>query len=217
MLTSGSSTVTLSNTSGVAVGYQVTGTGIPSGTTVSQINTGQSQLTLSQSATTSGSASLVFAPVIAPPQVVALIQPPGGVVTPSLSSAQGPLTVLPGSSGFTSSGVYDYLASTTDSSGKPLQALGLSFYGHGLAAGGMLNFSLSVANQSSPPQLVSQTPGVAIALDPPTSSTSNSGGGVSAVAETPEPLSLLLWSVLAGAGLFRVRALRRSNQVAAGW
>jgi len=211
-LTNGSPTVTLPSTTGVAVGYGVSGTGIPSGTTVSQINSGSTQLTLSQSATTSGSESLVFSPAIAPPQVVALIEPAGGVVTPSVSSAQGPLTILSGSKGFTSSGVYDYLASKTDSSGQPLQALGLSFYGQGLAGGGIVNFSLNVANQSSPPQLVSQTAGVTIALNnPPASASSSSGSSVSA-AEIPEPLSLLLWSVLAGAGLLRARALRRSKQ-----
>jgi len=71
---------------------------------------------------------------------------------------------------------------------------------------------LNVANQSSPPQLVSQTAGVTIALNnPPASASSSSGSSVSA-AEIPEPLSLLLWSVLAGAGLLRARALRRSKQ-----
>ena len=165
-LTDGSSTVTLPSTSGLAVGYDVTGTGIPAGTTISQISSTGTQVTSSQSATSGGSASLVFAPTIAPPPVVALIQPAGGVVTPAASSTQGPLTILSGSHGFNSSGVYDFLASTKDSNGNPLQALGLSFFGQGLAAGGILNFSLNVANQSTPPQLVSQTPGVSITLDP---------------------------------------------------
>jgi hypothetical protein len=157
-LTNGSSTVTLPSTSGLAVGYDVTGTGIPAGTTINQISSSGSQITLSQSATASGSESLVFAPTIAPPQIVALVQPAGGVVTPPSSSTQGPLTILSGSQGFNSSGVFDFLASTKDSNGNPLQALGLSFFGQGLAAGGILNFSLNVANQSTPPQLVSQTP-----------------------------------------------------------
>ena len=104
--------------------------------------------TLSQNATISGPESLVFTPTIAPPQVVALIEPAGGVVTPPSSSALGPLTILAGSQGFNTSGVYDYLASTKDSNGNPLQALGLSFYGQGLASlanGGILKFSLNVA------------------------------------------------------------------------
>jgi hypothetical protein len=156
------------------------------------------------------------------PQVVALIDPAGGVVTPAATSTQGPLTIMPGSSGFSSSGVFDYLLSTTDQNGNPLQALGLSFYGQGLAAGGVLNFSLNVTNASNPPQLVSQTSGVSIALD----STSSSGGATSSSSSssssttssitTPEPLSLLLWTTLTGAGLLRARAMRRSHRVARG-
>ncbi len=222
-LSSGSPTVSLPGSSGVAVGYEVTGTGIPTGTTVSQINA-NSTLTLSQSATVSGSESLVYTPPISP-QVVALIEPSGnltvatgGIVTPPTSATQGPLTILANSAGFKSTGVYDFLATTKDSNGQPLQALGLSFYGQGLAANGILNFSLNVANQSSPPQLVSQTKGVTIALSPATSSTSTSSqsSGGATTSEVPEPLSLLLWSVIAGAGLLRASVMRRSNRVALG-
>jgi hypothetical protein len=214
-ITSGSTTVSVPSTSGVGVGYVVSGTGIPTGTTISQIGSGGSQVSLSQSATMTGPESLVFTPNIAP-QVVALIEPAGGVVTPVSSSAVGPLTILSGSQGFTASGVYDYLASTKDTNGKPLQALGLSFYGQGLANGGILNFSLNVTNQSTPPQLVSQTPGVSIALQSPDSSSSNTNTGtgtLTTAAETPEPLSVLVWSALAGAGLLRARALRKSRLV----
>jgi len=109
--------------------------------------------------------------------------------------------------------VYDFLATKSDATGQPVQALGLSFYGQGLAAGGILNFSLNVANQSSPPQLVSQTAGVSIALTPTASPPTSSDNGVPA-AQTPEPLSILLWSALASAGLVRARALRRSNAIA---
>ena len=94
-----------------------------------------------------------------------LIEPAGGVVTPAATSTQGPLTIMAGSTGLTSSGVFDYLFSTTDQNGKPLQALGLSFFGQGLEAGGVLNFSLNVTNANNPPLLVSQTSGVSIALD----------------------------------------------------
>jgi hypothetical protein len=77
-----------------------------------------------------------------------------------------------------------------------------------------LQFSLNVANQSSPPQLVSQTPGVSIALD--SSTTPNGGGGTGPTGtvpeSVPEPLSLLLWSALAGVGLIRGEALRRGRQ-----
>ena len=215
-VSSGSATVSVPSTTGVAVGYQVTGPGIPSGTTVAGIGSGGSQVTLSQSATASGAESLTFTPTIAPPQVVALVDPAGGVVTPASSSALGPLTILAGSQGFNASGVYDYLASSKDQNGNPLQALGLSFYGQGLASlanGGILQFSLDVANQNSPPQLDSQTPGVSITLQPSTSSSGSSGGGTPiTAADTPEPLSVLVWSALAGAGLLRVRSLRKSRQ-----
>ena len=77
-LSTGSTTVSVPSTTGVGVGYQVAGTGIPTGTTVTAI--GSSGVTLSQNATASGGESLTFTPVIAPPQVVALISPAGGVV-----------------------------------------------------------------------------------------------------------------------------------------
>jgi hypothetical protein len=215
-LNSGSTTVQVPSTSGLSVGYGVSGTGIASGTTISQINTNLSQVTLSQNATASGSESLVFTPTLAPPQVVALVQPAGGVVTPASTSTQGPLTILANSSGFSASGVYDYLASTKDSNGNPLQAIGLSFYGQGLAAGGVLNFSLNVANASDPPQLVSQTAGVSISLDKTSSSSSSSSTSSQTStsvsdAQVPEPLSLLMWTALAGAGLLRARAIRRTH------
>jgi hypothetical protein len=224
-LSSGSATVSVPSTTGLGVGYQVTGSGIPSGTTVTQLGSAGTQVTLSQNATASGAESLTFTPTIAPPQVVALINPAGGVITPSSSSALGPLTILSGSQGFYANGVYDYLAKTTDANGNPLQALGLSFYGQGLASlanGGILKFSLDVANQNSPPQLVSQTPGVSIALQPSESSSgstgstgtdTNSGGNTQVTTESiPEPLSVLVWSALAAAGLLRSRVLRKPRQ-----
>jgi len=220
-LTSGSATAQVTSATGLGVGYQVSGTGVASGTTVSQISSNGLQVTLSQPATVSGSESLSFTPTIAPPQVVALIDPAGGVVTPPSSSALGPLSILAGSQGFNASGVYDYLANTKDANGNALQAFGLSFYGQGLASlanGGMLKFSLDVANQNAPPQLVSQTPGVSITLQPADSSTgtggtnTGTGGGQSSPSETPEPLSVLVWSALAGAGLLRSRILRKPRQ-----
>jgi hypothetical protein len=220
-LTSGSATAQVPSATGLGVGYQVSGTGVPSGTTVSQISSDGSQVTLSQNATVSSAESLVFTPTIAPPQVVALIEPAGGVVTPPTSAALGPLSILAGSQGFNASGVYDYLASTKDANGNPLQAFGLSFYGQGLASlanGGMLNFSLDVANQNAPPQLVSQTPGVSITLQPADSSagtggtSTGTGGGQVTSNEIPEPLSVLVWSALAGAGLLRSRVLRKPRR-----
>ena len=112
------------------------------------------------------------------PQVEALILPPGGVVPPKSSNGtpESPLTILPDSSGFDPSQLVVALKNTTSSTGQPEQMFGLVFYGQGLAAGGVLNFSLSTASAlNTPPVLVSQTPGVSITLDSPSSSTSGSG------------------------------------------
>jgi subtilisin-like proprotein convertase family protein len=75
-LTSGSATVTgLSSTTGLAVGEQVTGTGIPSGTKIASINGATGMLTLSQNATAGGSQSLTAT------GLVAQAPPPGQTVT----------------------------------------------------------------------------------------------------------------------------------------
>jgi hypothetical protein len=157
------------------------------------------------------------------PQVEALILPPGGIVPPKASDGtpESPLTILPDSSGFDPSQLVVALKNTTSSTGQPEQMFGLVFYGQGLAAGGVLNFSLTTASAlTTPPVLVSQTPGVSIALDSPSSSTPGSGSsppadaGGSGPSKVPEPLSLLIWLALACAGLVRVRTQRRSQRVA---
>jgi hypothetical protein len=214
-LATGSPTVTLPSTSGLSAGYQVSGTGIPSGTTVTQVNPAQSQVTLSQSSSTSGSQSLVFTPNVAPPQIVAQIIPPGGVYTPPTTSTVGPLTVQSDSKGFTANQLYDSLATTTDANGKPEQLLGLSFYGQGLqakSAGGLLHFTLAVTNPASPPELRSLTSGVTITLDPSSSGASSvpPASGPITNAQVPEPVSVLLWALMVGAGIVQVTSMRRS-------
>jgi len=57
--TSGQATVTLSNTTGITQGQQVTGVGIPAGTTVSSV-TPNTSITLSANATVTGTTTLVF-------------------------------------------------------------------------------------------------------------------------------------------------------------
>jgi hypothetical protein len=225
-VTSGSTAVTVANTNELAVGDPVTGAGIPSGTTITQINSNGTGFTLSQAATTSGSPSLSFTSVPSP-QIAAIIQPAGGVVTPATTSTQGPLTILSGSHGFSTSGVWDYLASgTNQNTGQSIQGLGLSFYGQGLAAGGVLNFSLNVTNADDPPQILSQTPGVTISLESNSSSSSSSSSSSTSssssssssststvsVDSVPEPVSVLLWMSLAVAGLLRVRAMRQMSR-----
>jgi hypothetical protein len=226
-LTNGSTSVTVPSTSGVAVGYLVSGTGIPNGTMVSGIGSGGSQITLSQDATVSNTESLLFSPNIAPPQIVAAIDPVGSVPAPAATATEGPLTILAGSQGFTQGGVYDFLNTPKDANGNLLQpiALGLSFYTTpsgpgGLAAasnGGVVNFSLDVANPNSPPQLVTNLSGVSITLQPAASTTGSGGttdtgtggGGQITTENVPEPLSVLVWGALAGAGLMRRRASQK--------
>jgi len=156
------------------------------------------------------------------PQVEALVVPPGGVVPPTSSTGaqQSPLTILSGSSGFDASQLVVALKDTTSSTGVAEQMFGLVFFGQGLAAGGVLNFSLTTESSlSTPPVLESLTPGVSITLDSASSSTSGSGSSATPDVggggpRVPEPLSLLIWSALACAGLLRVRAQRRSQRVA---
>lgn len=140
------------------------------------------------------------------PQVVASIDPTNSVV-PTQNGSVGPLTVLPGSSGFDSNGLVDSLS--TDHT-----KLGLIFFNSGISSGGVLNFALSVDKtvSSTPPVITSLTPGVSIALEktaPSTTPTTPVTTSPSPV-NTPEPLSVLVWSALAGLGLIRVRRLRHA-------
>ncbi len=106
------------------------------------------------------------------------------------------------------------------------QALGLSFYGQGLAAGNSLTFSLPFAQSvvgngpTTIPQftVIDPTTGQPVStisikydgLAPVTTTTTPAGGGgtETEAGGTPEPLSLLIWSVLAGVGLWRARGRR---------
>jgi hypothetical protein len=144
------------------------------------------------------------------PQVVAQITPLGSVVPPTLPNGDegSPLTILPDSHGFDQANL---VVGLKDNTSPPQQLLGLAFDGSGLAAGGLLHFSLSIDKSlTTPPALESLTPGVTIVSDPTTPTNPPTGGGPTEV-NTPEPLSVLLWSLLAGLGLVRARAVRRSR------
>jgi hypothetical protein len=154
------------------------------------------------------------------PQFTAVVAPVG-VVPPPSGSATGPLTILPGSSGFDTQNLSVYLGNFPSGANSTItqQALGLSFYGQGLAAGGVLNFALTINKSlaNNPPQLESQTSGITIKLEKvedSSPSTSTTNGGATPAAgnggNVPEPLSLLLWSALAGAGLSRAAWARRA-------
>lgn len=156
---------------------------------------------------------------ISGPQIEALIIPPGGVVPPTSSTGAelSPLTVLPGSTGFDPAQLVVALKNATSSTGQPEQMFGLVFFGQGFAAGGKLNFSLSIDKSlaSNPPLLEVLTPGISIAPVTQAGSTTTPsqpppstppGGQANAI---PEPLSLAVWSTAALAMLIRARAARR--------
>lgn len=122
----------------------------------------------------------------------------------------------------------------TTLNGSPVQALGLTFYGKGLGAGDSLTFSLPFSSaivNGNPPQIPQFTVVDPTTLQPissiqikyigkdsssgSSSSTSsgtgsgngngNGNGSTGTVAFAPEPLSILLWSGLAGLGVWRTR------------
>ena len=159
------------------------------------------------------------------PQVIAKIVPPGTVVPPKLADGTdgSPLTILKTSTGFDQNQLIVALKDNVTNAGgsTPEQLFGLSFFGSGFSKAGQLDFSLNLGKSvTTPPTLESMTPGVSIAalqtavpittttpsaptkpVTPPSTVTS---------AQVPEPMSVILWSAIAGAGLLRARAFRRS-------
>jgi len=155
------------------------------------------------------------------PQVVAEVVPPGTVVPPTEAdgTAGSPLTILNTSSGFDQSQLIVALKDGTDSSGQTQQLFGLSFFGNGFSKNGQLDFSLNLGSSvTTPPVLESLTPGVSIVALPTESDQSTapvSGTRGHDGATVPEPMSVVLWSTVAGLGLFRARVLRRRGRGAA--
>src|SRR5262245_49726050 len=154
------------------------------------------------------------------PQVVAMVLPTGSVIPPKLDDGTegSPLTILPDSHGFDANHLVVALKDATSSTGQPEQLFGLVFFGQGLQPDGLLHFSLSIdkALASNPPVLQSLTPGISIVPDTIPSSngngteTSGNGTDVPASNNVPEPISLLLWSTVAGGVVARSRLRRRA-------
>lgn len=147
------------------------------------------------------------------PQVVALISPAGAVVPPTnADGTQGsPLTILPTSTGFDTSQLVVALKNGTTPGGQAQQELGIDFFGTGLKAGGVLDFTLSVdtAVTSAPPLLSALTPGITITEQPTSSTTSGIGGNSSSGASSvPEPVGIVIWSTVL-VGLVARRRLRQ--------
>ncbi len=154
-------------------------------------------------------------------QVIANVSPPG-LINEDTTSPTGPVTILPGSQGFNKNGLVVSVGNGTipagsPDAGNPYQLLLLTFEKGGFAPGGVLNFTLDLTNpNATPPQL--QLPPSSAGLQlvqlngtppPPTSV----GNNVPPVTNSPEPLSLVLWSALAGGGLIRARRIRKASLI----
>ncbi len=209
---------------------------MPSRADSSTSNSGTSTVTLdytltaSQAITPAGATAPAQGSSGAPtPQVLAL-DTPISIVTPSSTNSTGPLQIVSDSSGYYYNKPSQLLVGVgnTTLNGSAVQALGLTFYGQGLSAGSSLTFSLtfnkSIVNGNPP-----QTPQFTV-VDPTTlkpistyqikydgvaasgggTTTAQSGGG-STETFVPEPLSWLVWSALACAGMWRVRARSKSH------
>jgi hypothetical protein len=147
-------------------------------------------------------------------RALALINPPGTIVP--TDPAVSPLTILPGSSGFDQDNLRVFLfdgdpAETGQE--RPGVALGLEFANGGLAPGGTLNFAVSVQPGFQGPLTLELIYG-----DPATPVSVTFGDGPPAPVppppippSVPEPLSVVLWSSLAGLGLFRAHVFRRAH------
>jgi hypothetical protein len=145
--------------------------------------------------------------------IVTNIVPPNSV-TP-INASTSPLSIVNGSFGFDQSNLQVFLSPADATT----QGLALQFANGGLAPGGVLDFKVSLgSNYSSttPPTLTLQPPDVDLSATSPNlmSYTPASANAAPGATSTPEPVSLALWSALAGAGLLRARAFRRSRRAA---
>ncbi len=153
----------------------------------------------------------------ASPQIQFELNPPQSLVDYNPSTT-GPLA---GSiSGLGSSNAVKLGLLTNQSTGE--QILGL-FIQNGLNGGSALQLPLYY-NTSTPPTLIPLTAGVNVSVSSSVSTdttggsqaSGTGGGGVTPNAQTPEPLSFLIWAALAGGMLVRARLLRQSRTIALG-
>jgi hypothetical protein len=144
--------------------------------------------------------------------VVSTVVPPSSIQP--INSTTSPLSIVSGSFGFDQSNLQVFLSPTTSAT----QEIALLFGNGGLAPGGTLDFKVSLSpgySSLSAPTLTLQSPFANLSTTAPEllSYTPNVAGGAPPT-NTPEPIPLALWSVLAGAGLLRARAFRRSRRAA---
>ena len=151
-------------------------------------------------------------------QVIANVTPPG-LIDQSNSVQGARLTVLTGSKGVDPSNLVVSVGDGTipqgqPGAGNPYQLLLLTFKDSGFAPGGVLDFTLKL-NQpnAAPPQLELPPSTTGLSLVQLTQSTGGStpppnDPTTTPAHNTPEPLSLILWSTIAGAGMIRARKVR---------
>ena len=154
--------------------------------------------------------------------LVANVIPPNAITPPNPSTS--PLTILDGSFGFDPKNLQVFLSPADPN----VQGMAINFANGGLAPGGTLNFKVSLdseINPDSPPRLELQspdtdlklvqlpTPTAAEVLVPtPTVPATPVDAPAPTVENTPEPVSITLWSALAGVGFLRARAFRRARR-----
>ena len=161
--------------------------------------------------------------------IVANVIPPNSITPPDPSTS--PLTILDGSFGFDPKSLQVFLSPTDPN----VQGMAINFANGGLAPGGTLNFKVSLAtgvDPSTPPSLQLQSPDtdlklISIPTPPPITvpvvtvappdvpSNPVATPPNSSLENTPEPVSIALWSAMAGAGFLRARAFRRARRAAA--
>jgi hypothetical protein len=163
-------------------------------------------------------------PNVNPPQIIAKIIPPGSLQGGSSSgsaSSTNPLNFDQTKTTYSSNGIVVDLLSPIQKDGS--QYIGFSLFGAALQPGQQIVFSLADPNLiANPPQFQPIDSGgnpntaIHIALNPTTNGngSDSSGGNTTGSTTTttppmdnavPEPLSLVLWSTLAGVGLWSRR------------
>jgi hypothetical protein len=138
---------------------------------------------------------------------------PANSVAP-VNASTSPLSIVNGSFGFDQTNLQVFLSP----SDQTTQGLALQFANGGLTPGGKLNFKVSLDpsyTSSVPPTLTLQSPDTNLAVtsnDTLVNYTPAYANAALGATVTPEPVSLALWSALAGASLLRVRAFRRTER-----
>jgi hypothetical protein len=147
-----------------------------------------------------------------PPQFIFDLNPTGAIVAPPNSSpppvSLNPLSTLSDSSGFSPS----YVDALKDDGSQ----FAISF-ASAVAAGDVLHTTLDINSslQSNPPTFVSEAPAagsnlpiISLVPDAAAPTSSQTSTTTSQATDTPEPLSVLLWSALTGVGLWYARRRR---------